>query len=580
MSLNSTRALRFPRNWTLDTKALLVAEAIMAALCAYRFYSYVTTGFFVSDEFGYYYNAVNGGVYGDRWFFGWMNIVLFDIFSVKSPDSFAYFLPFFLFFWAGLTLLVFHKLLRVLGFDRTTTALSLIASFALISFVVLSLGFLTEGAGLCLAMIGVYGILKFWKATAWQGRLLWPAVSSLCLGFAGGTREPYVALELGGLAILVILAISQSRSPATNAAGKKGVAAGSVLVAVSLGVLLLYANSATSSVVVPLTTRLIQDLFSNPSTLPITTVSVTTNQSTFATASTIVSQVSQVSQVPSPFYGRSLPLNALVIFVGGIVLGWGPVAFPIALVGFVMLLRKSLRKDTSAIVLTTVAVCSLGSYLVVSFFFAPDPNYFTFRNYSTIIRFSGTALPAFFVTAPTFLALVAKNRRRITGLLLIGLAFVVLLVPAYQSYAISNLGYTTVNPFGLNYRSPAVLVRDYFRALPTGSQVEVAGVPYGWYFTPGIGGLTNVNVYSLSPNDPLSPLLNYSSFIAHRWTDFYVLSSTSFSSEEAVAPFVLQFVPGAPQYDTNTTAPYTITNSQIVIQNPDFLLVRVSLSWP
>jgi len=62
-----------------DVKALILAEALMAALCIYRSLSYVITGFFVSDEYGYFYNAAHGAIYGDRWFFGWLNVILFSL---------------------------------------------------------------------------------------------------------------------------------------------------------------------------------------------------------------------------------------------------------------------------------------------------------------------------------------------------------------------------------------------------------------------------------------------------------------------------------------------------------------------
>jgi len=104
----------------------------MAVLCAYRFYSYLVTGFFVSDEFGYYYNAANGGIYGDRWFFGWLNLIIFDVFRIRSPDSFAFLLPFYLFLWSGSTIYVFYRLLKLQGFSNSTVALSVLGTFFLV----------------------------------------------------------------------------------------------------------------------------------------------------------------------------------------------------------------------------------------------------------------------------------------------------------------------------------------------------------------------------------------------------------------------------------------------------------------
>src|SRR5467141_4003183 len=129
------------RSLTLDQKVLVLAEVVMVALCFYRAYSFLVTGFFVSDEFGYYYNAVHGAVYGDRWFYGWLNIYLFRIFQIRSTNSFAFFLPFYLFLWSGLTLYTFYRLLKIQSFSSLTVALSVISSFFLVSFVLLSVGF-------------------------------------------------------------------------------------------------------------------------------------------------------------------------------------------------------------------------------------------------------------------------------------------------------------------------------------------------------------------------------------------------------------------------------------------------------
>jgi hypothetical protein len=222
---------------------------------------------------------------------------------------------------------------------------------------------------------------------------------------------------------------------------------------------------------------------------------------------------------------------------------------------------------------------SLASDLVVSFLFGPDPTYFTFTNYSTIIRFSGTALPAFFLTAPLFLAVVTRRKRRVVGLLGIVAASLLILVPVYQVLAISNLGYVTVSPFGLDYRSPAVQVRDYVNSHQSEAPFHVIGVPYGWYFTPGVDGLKSVDVYLPSSGGTLSPVLNYSAFVSMRWTQFYIYSSSNFATEKSNSPYVLQFIPGAPYVATNQTAPFTITNSTIVIRNHDFLFTKVDLSW-
>jgi hypothetical protein len=592
------------KNLSVDKKALILAEVFMAALCVYRFLSYVITGFYVSDEFGYFYNAANGTIYGDRWFFGWLNLILFDIFNVRNADSFAYFLPFYLFLWGGLTIFVFYRVLKLLDFKETTVALSVLCSFVLISFVLLSLGFLTEGCGLCMAMLGTYFLVRFLKSETIGGRAASLVLGALFLGFAGGTREPYVAMEIGAIALVLVATVKHPARLSGNRYGVKSIAALSILMFLVPTGVMLYANTATTSTVAPITASFVESLFTNPAnTIATTTISVT-NSGVFtknvtqtrtivsnSTTSTLTLTTQSVETTTSvvattqttyvPFYGKSLLLNTVAIFVGGIILGWGPIAFPIALIGFVILTKAAVRRDPVKLALLILAISALGSDLVVSYVFAPIPNYLTFQNYSTIIRFSGTALPAFFITAPFFLDKVAKNKKRIVSLFAIIAVALLILVPVYQVYAISNLGYTTVSPFGFSYRSPAVQVRDYVNTHESDAPFNVIGVPYGWYFTPGVDGLQSVDVYSPSSGHTLSPTLNYSAFVAQHWTKFYVYSSANFAYEEANSPYVLQFIPGAPvQSTTNQTTPYTIVNSTVVITNPDWLLTEVDLSWP
>jgi hypothetical protein len=305
-----------------------------------------------------------------------------------------------------------------------------------------------------------------------------------------------------------------------------------------------------------------------------TTTTVTT-RSVFTTTSVVVS--TEAGYVP--FYGRSLLLNTIAIFIGGLFLGWGPIAFPMAFLGFLVLSKASWRREPIALGLFVMVLSALGSDLIVSYIFAPLPDYLTFKNYSTIIRFSGTALPAFFMTAPFFLNIVAKNRRRVIGLVGIVTVSLLILVPIYQVYAISNLGYTTVSPFGLNYRSPAVQVRDYVNGHQAEAPFHIIGIPYGWYFTPGIGESKSVDVYTITPLITLSPTLDYGGFLAHHWTEFYVYSSTNFIFERANGPYVLQFIPSSGQPATGQTPPFRIINSTVVIQDQDFLLTKVDLAW-
>ena len=222
-------------------------------------------------------------------------------------------------------------------------------------------------------------------------------------------------------------------------------------------------TQAYAQQVAPISGQLFQSIVSNHPTSggAVTTITTTTviNHTTTPITSTGTAATSA-----APFYRQYIWTNTLLIFFGGIVLGWGPICFAIALGGFVMLLQRSLRGgDITARFMLFTSVVALGSYFVVSFIFAPDPYYFSFQNYSTVIRFSDTALPGYFIAAPFFLSIVSRNRKRIFALLSVVVIFLLIAVPVYQTYAASNVNYTgSQNPFGAGYRTDAALMRDYF----------------------------------------------------------------------------------------------------------------------
>jgi hypothetical protein len=573
---------------TIDTKALAACLATLAILCAYRFYDFWTSGFFVSDEFGYFFDAVHGQIYGDRWFFGWMNIYLFKALGITSVDSFTYLLPFYMFFWTGTTLFVFYKTLKLLGFDEKTVALSLVSSFALISFVLLSLGFLTEPVGLCLAMVGIYCLVRFAKSRSARSLVAFSILAAVAFGAASGTREPYEAFLVGGIAVVVLIAFSlRGESIGASKFVSRAVLAVSVLGFVLAVVFFLTVPTpAYSTQVQPLSAQLAQSFITNPSTSPaptqtvtntVTNTATTTTQNRTVTTTTVETTTTTISPAV-PFYRQSVIANTLLIFLGGIVLGWGPVCFTIGLAGFLILLKIGIKTtDVTRRVVLLMAIFALSSYFVVSFIFAPDPYYFSFQNYSTVIRFSDTALPAYFMLAPFFLALVSKSRKRTLSLLGVCVLFLLIAVPVYEAYATSNIGYTSQNPFQPGYKTDAALIRNYFAATGSSQTVNLVGLPYGWEFTPGVQDLRFIHAYSIGES-PLFPHLTASNFTSAKWDVFYLFTSSaaSFPSDPGA---LLQYIGQSPVSNQTLASSFTILASQPVIKGFDFTLYEVQLGW-
>jgi hypothetical protein len=266
-----------------------------------------------------------------------------------------------------------------------------------------------------------------------------------------------------------------------------------------------------------------------------------------------------------------------VIFIGGILLGWGPVAFVIGLIGLLLLLRRSvLQKDRTAWFLLALCTFSLGSYLVVSYIFSSDPTYFSFSNYSTIIRFSDTALPAYFLTAPLALTVIAKSRPRLFGLIAVFLVFLLMAVPVYQTYAASNIQYVSENPFQLDFRTQAVQMRNYLASNASGQPFILIGVPYGWIFTPGVEDLHNVQAYSLIKT-PSLPSLTPENFTSRHWSTLYLFVDTP--STFKTIPSLQAIANGSALALTSTHLPFKVISIQRILQNRGFVLLKVQLEW-
>lgn len=574
---------------TIDAKVLLGCLSVSAILCVYRFYNYWTSGFFISDEYGYFYDALHNAIYSDRWFVGWVNIIVFKALGIASVDAYSYLLPFYLFFWSATTFIVFYKLLRLLGFDERTTALSLLSCFVLISFVLLSLGFLTEPVGLCMAICGIYFLARYMKSNTARGALAFPLLSACFFGFAAGTREPYNALLIGGIVIIILLGLAKRNAgPAPGRLSQRALISVSILVFVLPGLFfLIVPTQAFSQQVSPISSQILQSIVSNPQTSPVAVTTVTQTVTTAIT--TVVSHTTttvtstfttQTTTSPAvPFYRQFVVTNTLLIFLGGIVLGWGPICVAIALGGIVILLQKSVRgRDLTARFLLLTSLTALGSYFVVSFIYAPDPYYFSFQDYSTVIRFSDTALPAYFLAAPFFLAMVAKSRKRMLGLAAVCVAFLLIAVPVYQVYAASNFNYTTQNPFQFGYHTDAAVLRNYFAANNSNQPVDLVGVPYGWTFTPGVQDLRSLHAYAIGQN-PLTPEMTYGNFTSLRWPEFYLFVNQAASSFPSEDKFLVEFFNSTAALPPSSPYPFTVVSSQPVLHGSDFTLYRVQLGW-
>jgi hypothetical protein len=575
-----SRVVSVARPATPASKALAAALSVLGVLCAYRFYDFWTTGFFVSDEYGYYFDAIHGAVYADRWFVGWINIFLFKALGINNVDAFSYLLPFYLFFWTAVTFIIFYKLLRILEFNELTILLSLLSCFVLISFILLSMGFLTEPVGLCMAMLGIYSLAKFLKSGSAAGLVSHSLLAGCFFGFAAGTREPYNAfLVAGGLIVAAIAVARRKEEIRVRRFRTKAVLLVSVLTFVIPSLFFLFVpTQAYSQQVVPISGDIFQSVTSNPLTsgggvVSTTTGTLTTTITVNGTVTTTTTVTTSTLASTIPFYRQFVLTNTLLIFLGGLVLGWGPICFALGLIGFLILIQRAVRRrDATISLMLFTSITALGSYFVVSFIYAPDPYYFSFQNYSTVIRFSDTALPAYFLLAPVVISAIAKRRRYVAGLGVVVAIFLVAAVPVYQTYALSNLAITTGNPFSLDYRTPAAQVRDYVNANPGGAPFYIIGGPFGWSFTPGLQDLHSTYFY---------PQLSYADFTKNRWTDFYISTASDTNSIASQPQYAIDLIKqaGGIPFSYGFTPPYQVVSDQIVFQNSGDWFIHIQLVW-
>ena len=172
--------------------ALLCVLLVVAMLAIYRYYHYVTTGFFLPDEYTYVHDAWTGQQYGFRWLFGYLNIGIFDLLGIKTANGFAVFLPFYIVFWAAVTLISFYGIMKSLGFDSSVISWSLFLSLFLKSFSLVSLGFITEPMGLALATLGIYFLVRWLTSSGGlAGDSTFAFLAAASFVAAMYTREPY-----------------------------------------------------------------------------------------------------------------------------------------------------------------------------------------------------------------------------------------------------------------------------------------------------------------------------------------------------------------------------------------------------
>ena len=240
-----------------------------------------------------------------------------------------------------------------------------------------------------------------------------------------------------------------------------------------------------------------------------------------------------------------------------------------------MTYRLVKQRDGFSGLILAFCIIALGSNLLVSFILAANPYYFTSGAYSTIIRYSDSGIPAFFLAAPFAISAITKNRKGLVGLVLVLLLTVAVAVPLYPRLASSNFSLTQeVNgdPFLPGFRTPSVMIRDYVLANPDLGPFMIIGAPtyYGftdvWNFTPGTQGLPVHFVRSISSQ----------SFLEDRWSVFYVYGDSGDNASLFDRYPFSGLLPS--RVGSNLSLPFQVVDRQVIFNQTAFL-IRFQLAW-
>jgi hypothetical protein len=363
----------------LSTKALIVAFAIQIGLILYRTVLLNITGYLTSDEANYALNAMQGTIYGTRYFYGYFNIGLFRLFSIDSFPSFEALFPFYLVFWVGAFLFIAYKIVGLLTDNERTKALVLLAISFFPAFSLHSIEFVSEQVALTMGAIGVYAWLRFDR----QKEVRWSVLSAAAFVAATYTRTEYAIFLLVGAAYFVYRARLK--------------AIPFVIIALLIGVPVPQSGSggAINAGASALVTggNLIQVIINIPNNVGSPPV---TNQSTGTQSQNTVTNQSQIP------HGSPPPGNANYVPVPLSVLGiakWGLILFVIGFIGafgvFGLLgigVLKLKSKGELALVISAVLI-----FLIVTVYDSQWHSFYTSQGIGTLIRYANPMTLGFLI---------------------------------------------------------------------------------------------------------------------------------------------------------------------------------------
>ena len=526
------------------------------------------TGFQTSDEVNYILDAMVDQPYGARYFFDYQLAILFKLFSVDSIARFLVFFPFYLVFWTFSFLILAYKTLNLVTQKRYASNFVIFSLPFAISYSVLSVGLLTEGPGLTVCMLGIYSWLRYVKV---KSRWYYAALSSAAFVAAAYSREPYVVFPVTASLAWIALAIAK-KVPLHHTIIFVGIA------------LIIAAPSSTFSGSVGAIVAL-------PALVgPTTQVSQSITQ--------VSSSTTQVLPSPGLFSGWTLVLtNSVVLFLVGIVLGWGPFLFLISVVAFTLILKIKPRREIPRLRLFIILV-SLGTFYGAVFTQFYQIHFYLTQGLSNLVRLTNTAIPAYLLLSPILYERLSEKRIKLLAVILITLTAGS--AEAYATVVQTNLQ-LPYNVIDFSHQTATLEARNYLLRNASVDTPTVVFLLLAWHGgelylrdIPGIAmypSIQNPNYLTEARDSNYTEAL----FIRLHPTTFYVFSESTLSAWNASAPLSSN-VQNIMSYqsvfldktygtlfhaDTSSygSTPYSITSDQIVFSSPTGHLLKVHVRW-
>lgn len=594
------------RHSQVDTKALLIVLSVTVSLSIARAVHFWVTGFFIPDEVGYWGSAMKGEytnvVLGHRYLFGIINAALVSAFNIYDASKLALFLAFYSLIWNCLTLFMVFKILRLLDVQKRISAITIFSFVLILSYVLLSPTFLTEPVSLAFAMSGLYFLLRCVK----HPRIDLSVFSAFSFGAALFVRESY-ALALAGAPFVILIPLMTSDVSGWHSKGTLGAKLRNIslkvlekgknrkrvsyklypfLVSLVVSLTLLHypipqLGMQTTQMVTVFVTELPEGVVSSATRLQslVSSAFPGLDKTPVVTLPPAAStkQPDPVDQISS-ILNTSPKLNAFRMVMFSLLLGYGPVLFIVLSIGFIILVRRALKRRKEALtVLPTVLIWLLSIYgLMLPF---SGEGFFVFRHFSTLFRFSHMTIPAYVMLAPLAFSAVAKTTRSafvVVLLLIIGTGlYIPLALPAAQSF---------ISPHGENRleftpQTDWTVIRDYVRAHPEEAPFHIVariGAEEAFVrWTPGTNDLVGlVNFH---------PYLSEEEFLAKRWNYFYLdVHRTELESTRQVGWFKenrTYLLPFLGIGDYQGSKQYSISKITVIVDNEESYFARVDLRW-